>query len=523
MSQEQFEVFEHDRAYQEMMKLFEELSFAERMRRMFSGLSQPRESGEYKFAKLQLQRLSAPFLATVVPMIVVVIMVAFGGQGQMAQRGIPTEIVNPDIIEFEDPPEPPEPPEFADPVDLDITVDINVPQPVSTVSDQPMSPQPAAFDSVAIVKSPIIMRGIYGSRNPGAIGAARRQHGGNDASEAAVLRALRWLAKNQQPDGSWQKSKAAMTGLALLCFLAHGETPASEEFGPTVEKAIRYLVNKQTAEGWIRDGDGGSYSHPIATYAICEAYSMTKVPMVREAAERAIAIIVRGQHPNGGWDYKMAQTDRDDTSVMGWCAQAIKAAKMAEDIQVPGLDEAYRQSVPGFRVNYHKDGGFGYTSPGRGGLSAVGTLCMQLMGAGNASEVSKTLELMDQWLLAWDSPTVPGGSPQYYFYYATQAMFHAGGSRWTRWNNIMQPEYVRAQKILSKGESGYVDHRGEAQEIGWWENNDSQSDRPVMDTALATLQLEVYYRYLPTYRTPEVVDEASVLDTEDDVPVVIQR
>jgi len=45
----------------------------------------------------------------------------------------------------------------------------------------------------------------------------------------------------------------------------------------------------------------------------------------------------------------------------------------------------------------------------------------------------------------------------------------------------------------------------------------------MMDTALATLQMEVYYRYLPTCRTPEVADEAAVLDTEDDVPVMIQR
>jgi hypothetical protein len=129
---------------------------------------------------------------------------------------------------------------------------------------------------------------------------------------------------------------------------------------------------------------------------------------------------------------------------------------------------------------------------------------------------------MDTWVLSWDAPT-PKGSPQYYFYYATQCMFHAGGSRWTKWNGIMLPEYTKAQKITPKEESGYVDHEGKPQEIGWWENIDHHTDRPVMDTALATLQLEVYYRYLPTFRTPEVVDQATVLNTEDDVPVVIQR
>jgi hypothetical protein len=101
-------------------------------------------------------------------------------------------------------------------------------------------------------------------------------------------------------------------------------------------------------------------------------------------------------------------------------------------------------------------------------------------------------------------------------------MFHAGGSRWTKWNSVMLPEYVKAQKITPKAESGYVDNQGNPQEIGWWENIDKHTDRPVMDTALATLQLEVYYRYLPTFRTPEVVDQATVLNTEEDVPVAIQ-
>jgi hypothetical protein len=517
MSHEPFVDLQHDRAYQEMMKLFEELTFRERMRRMLSGLSLPKDTGEYKFAQLQLQRLSAPFLATVIPLFVVGLMVAFGGQGQLAQRNTPTEIINPETIdELEEPPEPPDQQDVIDPVEMDVTVDINQPNEVSKVTNEPMSPQPADFNSVAIVKSPIVMRGIYGSRTPGAIGQAIASGHGNSAGEASVMRALRWLKKNQQSDGSWQKTKDAMTALAVLSFLAHGERPGeSAEFGDTVQKGIEYLIKSQSPAGtWP-----GNYQHPIATYALCEAYGMTMNPV-------GIMGVIRGQHPSGGWDYGMKQSDRDDTSVMGWAAQALKAASASSVLDDKELlDKACKLSVQGFLKNSNPNGGFGYDGRGATGLSSVGTLCMQFHGAGNHAQVQKTQELMDGWALSWDNPVVPGKSPQYYFYYATQAKFHAGKdtARWKTWNAAMLTEYTKAQKVTGKAESGYVDAKGNPQEIGWWENNDhaGSGERPVMDTCLAALQLMVYYRYLPTFKTPEI-DEAVLTTDADEVKVDIK-
>ena len=43
---------------------------------------------------------------------------------------------------------------------------------------------------------------------------------------------------------------------------------------------------------------------------------------------------------------------------------------------------------------------------------------------------------------------------------------------------------------------------GRMRDVGWWEPPAAvkgHTDGPVMDTALCTLQLEVYYRYLPTF------------------------
>ena len=67
----------------------------------------------------------------------------------------------------------------------------------------PLSPKPAEVNSVAIVKSPIVMSGIIGSRNPGHRGENLKRFGGSAGGEATVMRALRWLKSKQRDDGSW--------------------------------------------------------------------------------------------------------------------------------------------------------------------------------------------------------------------------------------------------------------------------------------------------------------------------------
>jgi hypothetical protein len=106
---------------------------------------------------------------------------------------------------------------------------------------------------------------------------AMRMNGGKKESEEAVMRGLRWLAKSQNGDGSWAKGTktyiAAMTGFGLLSFLGHGETPVSSEFGPTVQKALDWLVNngKKNAGRLSMEpvfSQTGVYAHGIATYVM---------------------------------------------------------------------------------------------------------------------------------------------------------------------------------------------------------------------------------------------------------------
>ncbi len=504
---------------EEIMEMYKEETYWHRMKKLFTGLKASRQSKEYKEAMIELQRLSAPLSAVLLPVIGVALLLILEGGATGRDRAIETTILEAEefkdldkVEEFEKPPEQVE----------DMNIDIPVENPNVTVTsdtpspNQPMSPQPQAFDAVMTVKSPVILKNIYGStRNTGTRGAQLARFGGDKMTEEAVLRALRWLKKNQNPDGSWSKNKVAMTGLAVLTYLAHGEKPGeSVEFGPTIQKALEYLLSVQKA-GRLP----GNYDHPMATYALCEAYGMTLNPNVKTAAETALTHIIKGQHPTGGWTYNMDPNPdketgkyRDDTSYMGWCAQALKAAKLAK-LHVEGLEKATKLAIKGFKRNAAPNGGFGYCGPGAGGLTAVGTLCMQLLGAGNEGEVKKSLDLMDTWVPSMEAKGPQGGSLQYYFYYATQCKFHAGGKRWELWNKDMKPLYIKAQQVEK---NAIKDDKGRDCDIGWWTNGDVHTDRPVMDTCLAALQLMVYYRYLPTTSAEAVKVEEEIVATSTD-------
>lgn len=522
-----------DQALAEIDERFREDSYYTRIKKMIRGFGCPRHTREFKEARLEAQRLAAPLCAVFIPLIAVVLIVLLAADVIAPQ---PTGLT----VTFDstppDPPPltPPQPPQSPQPPPDDgpKTFGGNDPPPIPIPlpewkphGDPPLHPPDNPSPKTNVWVTTISTNPPWRDPPPKITNDTPRDV---TESEQAVMRALRWLKKNQQADGSWPKNKVAMTGLAVLTFLSHSETPAtSPEFGETVQRGIQFLMSAQEADGRFKNSDAHEYSLPIAAYALSEAYCMIQHPDIKDAADRAIHVLVTGQNSSGGWDYNMKGSERNDTSVMSWCAQALKAAHLANAYRdKPALAAAMKKAVRGFRENYQSGGGFGYDKPGAGGLSAAGALCLQLLGAGGESEARATLALMDAWTPAFlvADAKGPGGNIQYYYYYATQAKFHTGGKRWTSWWNKLWRLYVRAQKI-EKG--AYTDPQGRPQEIGWWENTDANTDRPVMDTCLATIQLMVNYRNLWTTRAlavkPDAAETKPVAATrKDDITVNIE-
>lgn len=336
-----------------------------------------------------------------------------------------------------------------------------------------------------------------------------RRRGGTGQTEAAVQAALRWLANNQSPDGRWNakahgagreanisgrdrqgaggSADNAMTGLALLAMLAGGHTHLDGPYQKNVGRGIDYLVESQADDGNL----GGRaatfefmYCHAMATCALSEAFGMTRDERLRAPVLRAIGYTVRAQDSiGGGWRYRPG--DAGDTSQLGWQLMALKSAELAG---VP-ISNTTRQGVARYlqSVASGKHGGRASYRPGESpsrAMSAEAIYCWQLLGLPRQHPAENEAV---EYLL--DEMPGEGDYNLYYWYYATLCMYQLQDARWQQWNHALQTVLIRRQ-VRQKGPLA-----------GSWDPNglwDSYGGR-VYSTALATLSLEVYYRFLPLY------------------------
>ena len=482
-----------------------EPTLMETIQAVWRGLRAPRESGEYKFARFMLWRLCGPGpLAVGLSLVLIVILVTFevGDKDQPADEGITVILRDTPVIEPGSDPAidnsltdiPVDPSAGGEPV---IDPALTDPSAGSVANLDPVSiPAPGEADPASrspegaprLNPSTRILASIAPGRTEAGRSAALRRYSAPAGVEESVLKSLRWLKEQQRPDGAWNGTdRAAMTGLAVLTYLAHGETPSSKEFGETVERAIRYLLGCQKPDGSFTDN---VYAHAIAVTAMGEASAMTRMMILSEATDRGLGVILRGQQESGGYDYGYGKGVRSDTSVTGWQLQAMKSAVLA-GITDTRLEAAIRQGVAFLKAQAWASDGSGFVyasipgqSSGSGGtwsMTAVGSLCLSLLAhQEQGGLIQKSLKRLEQSSPLWE--VADQKKPVYGWYYATQAKFHAGGQDWADWNRHFVRDLMASQKP-----------------DGHWENGDHDDGSQVYTTTLSTLMLEVYYRYLPSY------------------------
>jgi hypothetical protein len=336
--------------------------------------------------------------------------------------------------------------------------------------------------------------------------------GANVQTEKAVEAALMWLAANQGPDGRWSaadhgagserlvagknrrgagaRADSGITGLALLAFLASGNTHREGVYRENVRHGLNYLLRIQGRDGNLA-GESSTfsamYSHAMAAFAMSEALGMTGDEKLRQPVRRAIDFTVAAQDPlGGGFRYKPG--DPGDTSQLGWQLMALRSAELA-GLPFP---QQTRRGIRRFlqSVSSGRHGGLASYRPGQPAshaMTAEALVCWQFLGMrrGHAGA-----EEAGDYLLGKLPGRLSGGERPnfYYFYYATLGMYQMQGAGWKQWNKALQKVLLRSQH--SQGELA-----------GSWAPDTQWGGYGgrVYSTALATLCLEVYYRYLPLY------------------------
>jgi len=483
-------------------------------------------------------------------------------------REVQVTVMEIDTKELEKLPEPPPPPEeplqnvdqqidVERPTTNSVSTDVNVTVESSVatgqiggdVIDGPSVQLPNVL-MVAPSSSSLIMpglmagRGTAGRRN--AIGKYNRGGASSSSIERSTTKGLNWLRDHQNSDGSWGETPdriPALTALATLAFLAHGETPSSQEYGTCVLKAIRKLIefaNNADANGLIKNG-GRGYGHAMVAYALSEAFALTKIPMIEEAMNKTITRVVTGQNSLGGYDYNYNRDPekesggkpRTDLSIGGWNYQALKAA-FAAGCTVKGLETAIESGIRCLQtVSYHPaSGGFSYTagaSPsGRPAMPPVGTLCLQLFGQGKSKEALSGLKWIEttnngqHMKCDWQANTKGMEVFHLYqWYYQTQAIFqgYSGtGASWDAWNKEFQKALMKEQESdghWSSPNEKYGDKKGVEGTEGHLKGK-SPLDLYIYSTTLCTLMLEVYYRYLPTFKVTSSDDGGGAAPAKKD-------
>ncbi|MCA9182596.1 MAG: hypothetical protein KDA51_14130, partial [Planctomycetales bacterium] len=297
-------------------------------------------------------------------------------------------------------------------------------------------------------------------------------------------------------NNSGVNADTAITGLALLAFMGAGHTHYEGPHKKNVQKGLEFLLRSQDiTEGASEFGSlagratphARMYCHGIATLALSEAYVMTQDKRILPYLQRAIDYTVDCQHSvTGGWRYQKGQ--QGDTSQFGWQLMALMSARVA-GVNVP------QRTIDGMhgwldRVSSGIHGGLACYKPGHlpsRAMTAEAMVCrLFLEGPKNHRAINEAADFVAREGIG------SGQLNLYYCYYATLGLYQMQDERWLAWNQSLKRALLPRQ-------------RNNGSLAGSWDPDTvwGRNGGRVYSTALATLCLETYYRYLPFYDLPQ--------------------
>lgn len=326
-------------------------------------------------------------------------------------------------------------------------------------------------------------------------------------SEAALERGLKWLERNQGPEGNWESNDLGLVGMGALAFLAAGHTPGRGRYGNAVEKALDYMLKKAKPSGLlnIAEPQRDMYNHGLSAFVLGQAHGMTGDPRMNAVLDRSLKLISNTQCDDGGWGYQ-AKSDKNghDLSLAVMQAKALRSA-MDSGLEVPpGVTERAIKSV---REHYRSRSGkralddpsmktepgqFTYDgNKGSIAMAAAGVVCLQEFAQYDDWRIPKNMEVIGAAVRNLKTSNNSGNMPfdGYTLYYVGQALYQVGGRDW-------EDNYPKIRDCLVA--SQIRDAKNPPMD-GMWRSGGHLGGKPgdLYGTSVACFVLAMPNRYLP--------------------------
>ncbi|HUE17128.1 MAG TPA: hypothetical protein VMR25_23320 [Planctomycetaceae bacterium] len=349
--------------------------------------------------------------------------------------------------------------------------------------------------------------------------------------DTTVDKALAFLARHQNSDGSFQTvpvGRPAVTSLCVMAFLSRGYRPGEGCYAANIEAAIDYVLQFQDADsGAITPMVGGrhgfwnraaAYTHGICGTMLADVFPFTgrlqyrrdvgeteaaqldlrRHQLIEKAVRKALSFTRTQQTlpkqisgEQGGWRYIESEMRNDsDLSVTAWMIMFLHSSQKS-GFRVP---DSWMKG--GLRFVHHtfskKQHGFVYvlSETNRHCTRATvggGILCLLLGGEPTSPSIKEAVDWIfkhpfEPYNRSWE----PGDRYHYSAFYCSQAMGLLGGA-------VFRDFYPGLLRVLS--ENQHTDGSWDPEQF-----HDESSYGEVYSTALAVLALSPPYQMLETYK-----------------------
>ena len=330
----------------------------------------------------------------------------------------------------------------------------------------------------------------------------------------AVDKAMRFLVRNQRPDGSFlgpKPAQPAVTSLGVLAILSSGQQPDNGPYAEALSRAIEFVLSVQQSDGVLAySGDGDinnqtiAYNHAISGLMLGEAYGITgsdENRQMRTAILRAVDYTrhlqtqrKRQTHDKGGWRYPRTWGPNDsDLSVTSWQLMFYRSAQNAGfEIPAEHIHEAVGYVHRCFDKQkkafvYAQQAGPQRERYASGGVVGGGIIALAMAGEHRTEKVLQAADwILDHPFTRYNRRRHPEDRYHYSAFYCSQAMYQIGGTHWEKF-------YPSLAKVLVRNQNT----------DGSWDAEVHPHDRRagnIYTTALAILALTPPHQMLPIYQ-----------------------